>query len=253
MFCEIHECLMDFRGCPKCAIEDSESFQAENGCEECGCSDFVGAKDGLLSCKECKTEHERIPDREGYLRRAYTSIYELFKRNSYYPYFWAKERSTSEIVYVLEIQELPTGIQNWNISNGVFVAKYNSKGDGKPIFRLGKGGKKYRPYVSGNHNDAGVDRSPLPKNYGFMFGEEFDEDWRMIEEPFNEPSINSTFQGIIDQAFDKYRTRNGMKTEMATESQKRYLCSKKLGYEGDVEKLTKRQASDLISRLSGSR
>ena len=121
MFCEIHGCLMDFRGCPECAIEDSGAFQAENGCEECGCSDFVGAKDGLLSCKECKTEHERIPDREEYVRRAYTSIYELFQRNSFYPYFWAKDRATGEIVYVLEIQEAPRASQA-----GTSVREYSS-------------------------------------------------------------------------------------------------------------------------------
>ena len=142
MFCEIHGCLIDFRGCPECAIEESEAFRSENGCEECGCSDFIGAKDGLLSCKECKIEHERIPEREEYVRRAYTSIYELFQRNFFYPYFWAKERTTGEIVYVLEIQEAPTGIARWNVSEGVFVAKFNSKGEETPIFRLGKGGKK---------------------------------------------------------------------------------------------------------------
>tara|TARA_B100001250_G_scaffold149222_1_gene127814 strand:+ start:3895 stop:4650 length:756 start_codon:yes stop_codon:yes gene_type:complete len=248
MFCDIHGCLLVMGECPECSVEDSASFRAENGCEQCGCSDFVGAKEGLLSCKECKTEHEKDPGRDGFVRRAYTSVYHLFQRNHYHPYFWAKDRTTSEIIYVLEVHEKPTGISRWNISDGVFIAKYDHGGKEIPILRTGKGGKKYRPYVSGNYLDSGVDRSPLPKNYGFMLGEEFDDDWRMIDEPFKEPPFNQTFQEIIDMSFHRYHERG---SEMATEKQKAYLSSKRLGYTGDLENLTRGQARNLITKLSG--
>ena len=250
MFCDIHGCLLDFRGCPECAIEATASIHAENVCEECGYNEFKGAKEGLLSCNKCKIEHEHIPDQDGFVRRAYTSVYQLFIRNFYQPYFWAKERSTGEIIYVIEAHEKPSGISDWNLSDGIFVAKFDHKGGEIPIFRKGRRGKKYRPFVSGNYNHPGIDTSSLPKNFGFMFGEEFDEDWRRIEEPFKEPRIDSSVQNIVDGAFYRYHNRG---KEMASESQKRYLTSKKLGYTGDVDKLTMGQAGKLISKLSNRR
>ena len=249
MFCEIHRCLVDFRGCPECSIENSSPFQIENGCENCGHINFFENKEGLLSCKECKLEHELIPDMDGHVRKSYTSIYELFQRYSFYPYFWAKERSTGEIIFVIDVHEKETGISKWRISDGVFIAKFDHSGKELPIFRLTtisktRGSRKYRPYVSGNYGSAGVDTSILPKNFGFILGEEFEEDWRMIEAPFKEPEINSTIENLVNQAFDRFHAE-----DMATENQKRFLMSKKLSYQGDVEKLTKKQAGKIITRL----
>ena len=250
MFCEIHGCLLDFRGCPECALEEADSIRAENRCSECGSSDFKGAKDGLLSCSDCKLEHERVPNQDGFVRKAYTSVYQLFRRNSYHPYFWAKERLSGEIIYVIEVHEKPSGIRNWALSDGIFIAKFDHRGREVPIYRIGSGGMKYRPYVSGNWSDTGVDRSPLPKNFGFMFGEVFDEDWRIIEEPFKAPKIDSIVRDLVDRAFYQYHNRG---KQMATEKQKRFLASKKLGYTGDVDKLTMGQAGKLITRLSKRR
>ena len=246
MFCDIHGCLIDFRGCPECSIENSSTNQMENGCENCGHSIFFENKDGLISCKECKLEHELVPDMDGYVRKSYTGIYELFQRNSFYPYFWAKERSTGEIIFVIDVHEKESGISKWLLSDGVFVAKFDHSGKEIPIFRLGKKGRKYRPYVSGNYDTAGVDNSILPKNFGFMFGEEWDEDWRIIEVPFKEPEINSTIENLVDQAFNRFH--NNPNEDMASEAQKKYLMSDKLSYQGDVEKLTRDQARKIITR-----
>ena len=49
MFCDIHGCLIDFRGCPECSIENSSTSQIENGCENCGHSIFFENKDGLMA------------------------------------------------------------------------------------------------------------------------------------------------------------------------------------------------------------
>ena len=264
MFCEIHGCLVDFRGCPECSIENSSPSQIENGCENCGHINFFENKEGLLSCKECKLEHELIPDMDGHVRKSYTSIYELFQRNSFYPYFWVKERTTGEIIFVIDIHEKETGISKWRISDGVFIAKFDHSGKEIPIFRTtrkdtrSKGGKRYRPYISGGYSTAGVDNSTLPKNFGFMFGEENDEDWREIERPFKEVHINSTIEDLVEQAFTRYhntnnRFHNNSGEEMASEKQKAFLMSDKLSYQGDVEKLTKRQAGKIITRKTGRR
>ena len=79
-----------------------------------------------------------------------------------------------------------------------------------------------------------------------MFGEEFDEDWRIIEKPFNEPKITSTVESLVNQALKRFQ--NNKDEDMATEKQKRYLMSKKLSYQGDVEKLTREQARKIITR-----
>ena len=248
MFCEIHGCLLDFRGCPQCSFEKSASFQSENDCEECDSSEFVDMGDGTYSCKKCKTAHEQVPNQEGYLRRAYTSVYELFKRNGYYPEFWAKQKSTGQIIFVIDVHEKESGISRWQLSDGVFVARYDHDGKESPIVRLGRGGKPYRPYI-GLYRDAGVDRSPLPKHFGFILGD-YDDDWIKIEEPFRPPIITSTHSGHIDNAFDKFHSK---RLDMATEKQKSYLLSKRLNYGGDVEKLTRDQARKLITKLTRER
>ncbi len=251
MFCQIHGCLIDFRGCPECNIEKKTTLEIENGCNDCGTTRFFENKDGLLSCKECKLEHELIPDMDGHLRKSYTSVYELFRRNSFYPYFWAKERVTGDIIFVIDIHEKETGISKWLITDGVFIAKFDHSGKEIPIFKIGKGGKRYRPYISGGYSTAGVDNSTLPKNFGFMFGEENDEDWRRIERPLKEININSTIENLVEQAFVRFH--NESSEEMATEKQKAFLMSDKLSYQGDIEKLTKRQAGKIITRKTGKK
>ena len=249
MFCEIHGCLVDFRGCPQCSFENSASFQSENDCEECDSSEFVDMGDGTYSCKKCKTKHEQVPNQDGYVRRAYTSVYELFKRNGYYPEFWAKQKSTGQIIFVIDVHEKESGISRWQLSDGVFVAKYNHDGKESPIVRRGREGKSYRPYI-GLYRDRGVDRSPLPKHFGFMLGDYYDDDWIEIEEPFSPPIITSTHLEHIDNAFDTFHSKG---LDMATENQKSYLLSKRLNYEGDVEKLTINQARKIITKLTGKR
>ena len=249
MFCEIHGCLIDFRGCPECSFEKSASFQSENDCEGCGSSEFVDMEDGTYSCKKCKTIHEQVPNQDGYVRRAYTSVYDLFKRNGYYPEFWAKEKSTGEIIFVIEVHEKESGISRWQLSDGVFVARYNHDGKESPIFRLGSRGKPYRPHI-GFYNDSGVDRSPLPKHFGFMLGDYYDDDWMEIEGPFSPPIITSTHLVHIDNAFDRFHNK---RLDMASEKQKSFLLSKRLGYRGDVEKLTRNQARKIITKLTGER
>ena len=253
MFCETHGCLIDFRGCPECNIENNSIKEFENGCIDCGHRKFFENKNQLLSCKKCKLEHEIIPETDGHLRKCYTSIYELFRRNSFYPYFWAKERFSGDTIFVIEVHEKQTGISKWLISDGVFIAKFDHSGKQLPIFKTGKGGKKYRPYISGGYSTAGVDNSTLPKNFGFMFGEESDEDWRRIDLPFKEIKIDLKTEDLIEQAFVQYHNiNNGFATnnneEMATERQKAFLMSEKLSYQGDIERLTKRQAGKIITR-----
>jgi|GEM_PF-2132957 len=258
MFCQIHGCLVDFRGCPECNIENKSILNIENGCIDCGHTKFFENKELLLSCKKCKLEHEFIPEMDGHLRKCYASVYELFQRNSFYPYFWAKERITGDIIFVIDIHEKETGISKWLISDGIFIAKFNYNGTEIPIFRRGKGGKRYRPYVSGTYSTAGVDNSILPKNFGFMFGDEQDEDWRRIERPLKEIDINSAIENLVEQAFTRFHKNennfhgnNG--EEMATEKQKAFLMSDKLSYQGDIEKLTKRQARKIITRKTGKK
>ncbi len=65
-------------------------------------------------------------------------VYELFRRNSFYPYFWAKERITGDIIFVIDIHEKETGISKWLISDGIFIAKFNHNGTEIPIFRRGE-------------------------------------------------------------------------------------------------------------------
>ena len=245
MFCEIHDCLVDYRGCPECLKDDWPKFISNNGCSECGNFNFLISEEKLYICDKCKTEHEIIPDQEGYLRKAYVTIYELFKRNKFQPYFWAKEKVTGELAFILEIYEMQTGIRKWTISDGIFMAKYNHLGNEIDVFRWGKGRKSYRPFVSGSWEKPGIDSSILPKNFGFMLGEELDEDWKIHSVEFKSPTINDNYKFVIDQCFARFRERN---LEMATEKQKEFLKSKKIGYLGDVEKLTKLQAQKILTR-----
>ncbi len=58
--------------------------------------------------------------------------------------------------------------------------------------------------LAGTYSTAGVDSSILPKNFGFMFGDEQDEDWRRIERPLKEIDINSAIENLVEQAFTRF-------------------------------------------------
>ncbi len=220
MFCEIHGELLGFGGiCASCEHNTLPEFKTKEICIKCKISNFV-IDDENISCANCKEDFYIKENTENILLPTYTTVYELYKRNSFQLPIWAQERRSKEIIYLLEVREKEERKTNQLISNGILVARFDRKGKKKPIITIDKKGS-YRPIIS---EPGEFTKYNTESHIGFLSSVD-QKNWREIESSIKPPVDFDNIDQVIQDEIELFMTKfsNYKPRKDITEPQKAFL------------------------------